>query len=215
MSTRIGVVTSSCLLIIVSSLMIIPLLTSDPVLPIEWFVQVNEEYHYSLIVTGYKIEAGVPYPIPFTALNLTTICVTITSLPIIDLENGTIFSSKTIETLKVSYLAGNLTSEMQQIEYLISRCLLPIGAWDVIDGFYPHLDEYENETFYNTYFSEAKNEYFVIGHRTSLVNADEMWFAYVSYSTGMPDSISLWKYADYCCGEYNYTLTLDRIILPD
>jgi len=208
---RIVAFVAGCSILIIGGLILVPSLVNEPPSKIRWYVQEDDTYEYLVQVTGYKIESGYPFPVPFAFLNNTHLTIRITSLPSINLENETSFSENVIEFQKASCINQNSTGEQEQLTVIISKCILPIGAWNEIDTFYPSLIRFENESFYQTYFSEIQGGWFVIGHRISLVNSDKMWSAFVENSTGLPHLITYWNYADYCCGEYNYTVTLERI----
>ena len=211
MDRRIIVLVVGCSIMIIGGLILLPSLVNEPPSKIRWYVQEDDSYEYLVRVTGYKIESGDQFPVPFAFLNNTHLKIRITSLPSIDLENGSSFSERVIEFQKAICTNQNSTNEQEQLTIIVSKCILPIGAWDQIDTFYPSLISFENESVYQTYFSEIQGELFIIGHRRSLVNSDRMWSALVEQSTGVPHLITYWNYADYCCGEYNYTVTLKRI----
>ena len=208
---RIIVLVAGCSILIIGSVILVPSLVNPPPPKIRWYVQEDDTYEYLVQVTGYKIESGYQFPVPFAFLNNTYLTIRITSLPSIDLENGSTFSENVIEFQKVSCINQDSTNEQEQLAVIISKCILPIGAWDEIDAFYPSLISFENESVYRAYFSEIQGGLFIIGHRISLVNSDRMWSALVEQSTGVPHLITYWNYADYCCGEYNYTVTLERL----
>jgi hypothetical protein len=208
---RIIALVAGCSILIIGGLILVPSLVHEPTSEIRWYVQESDTYEYFVQVTGYKIESGDQYPVPFASLNHSHLKIQITSLPNIDLENETSFLENVIEFQKASCINQDSTNEQKQLTVIVSKCILPIGAWDQIDTFYPSLISFENESVYQTYFSEIQGELFIIGHRRSLVNSDRMWSALVEQSTGVPHLITYWNYADYCCGEYNYTVTLERI----
>jgi hypothetical protein len=197
--------------IVVSSIILLPIFMNGNYDEIEWYIQENDTFYFSIHVDGFKYESGEMLPVPHSSLNNSIINVEVVSLPEIVHTNGSTFADNVIAHLKLNCINSNATLDHEFLTSIISKGFLPIGLWDEIDSFYLDQSFIENSTIYRTHFSYVSGSVFVIGHRTSLSNTERMWSAQVAMSTGIPISISYWDYYDYCCGEYNYTVTLERI----
>ena len=156
-----------CVGVVVGLVVIVPSLMSPPGL--HWGVSESSIYSYELSVTGYKIESGVPYPIPFLELNNTILVVNITSLPEIAEYNSTEFTENIVELDKVECSSVLPEYDIHKLEEIISRSILPIGDWQSIDDMYPDPIDYENKTFYRTYLSLWNTTHFWFSHETILV----------------------------------------------
>ncbi len=192
--------------LIAGLIIIVPSLLPNPGL--HWGVNESSKYSYEFSIVGFKFESGIPYPIPFFELNNTLVSVNITSLPEIVEFNSTEFTEKVVVQDKVDCTTILPEYDIQELEEIISSCILPVGDWQLLDDFYPDPVDYENKTFYRTYLSLWNETHFWFSHETILVNSGEIWSCFLDIVTGVPTEIVYHKYADYCCGEYDYTMTL-------
>ena len=73
---------------------------------------------------------------------------------------------------------------------IISKCILPIGGWSLIDTFFPNSSE-DLGLYPDTYLSEISGEFFRFGY-FKLINDDVSmrWFADINMTNGIPANIT-------------------------
>jgi hypothetical protein len=185
----------------------------------QWHVKPGVAMTYSIVVRGYSMHIlgnnttyGLP---PFAAMNGSLMDLRVTTLPTLDdaLDSRN-FAMRVIEYLKTEQV-GNFrrydgteiaNSDFGIFNLAVSQCFLPVGAWALLDSFYP--SEPEPGLVCQTYFSEMTEDCFVIGYVTSDGISGSGWFGEVNTETGVPSNVSCWGVQTYGEGMYSYSISM-------
>jgi hypothetical protein len=184
-----------------------------------WRVEPGLAMRYSIIVKGYTMHilgSNITYgPPPFKALNVSLIDLYVARLPALDdtIDNRT-FALRIIDYLKTQqvgtlrYLNGTLfaNSGSGMLNIVISQCILPVGAWNLLDSFYP--SEPLGGSVCQAYFSEMRNDQFLIGYVTSTGESGNGWFGEVDIDTGVPSTVTSWAVQMNETYSYSYSIVL-------
>lgn len=180
----------------------------------EWEVEIGDDFLYDITITGYYSISGVVYPPPFADMNNSLILSTIVSLP-----NITIFmmvkdfGRLVVSPLKTSSVLGNGSEipiqHYEQINSLVSRCILPIGDWQVLDLYLPDVVSPTNDSLgTGSYTGVDLGEVFRIGFTRLRTQYGSGWFGHVEKTSGVPQNMTLWAWNDIEPYTYSYNLTL-------
>jgi len=179
------------LLFVVVGLVIISGILVIPSLPFSWGIEQGDELVYNVVFIrdtgGWYEQPNIPFP-SINNFNNTQIIVTITHLPLIVLTlNGATFITLIVNPDKITCTLENGTEVDDEAFDLISNCILPIGGWDLIDSYFPNDTQSYQGSFYDTYFSEFGDDFFLFGYR-KLIGDDTFisWSGFVHISTGIP-----------------------------
>ncbi|NHI82856.1 MAG: hypothetical protein EAX81_00945 [Candidatus Thorarchaeota archaeon] len=189
----------------------------------EWGIATGDDFLFDIRVEGAHINEEIP--IPFLIFNNTRIQTTIISLPnisTIDLEqnfeqlvgamevhsvfaNGTEFPADKPE----GYDAPWVTT----ISTMISRAILPIDEWSLIDRLFFDENDYNISVLIgrpeNDYYASSNQDYFFFfAHRIFSIDSGNGWYAKLDYGTGFPFYINHWESDPICIGYYKVILTL-------
>ena len=178
-----------------------------------WEVEIGDSYLYlveALIEDPYSMvhEEDI-----FSAsFNGTTINVTVSNLPSLsDVFTRSQFTYDVIQSIKVDWKVSNSTAYIGSTSILtdlisaFSECILPCGAWSLLDQLYP--DTLATPSL--TYFARLSILYgdtFQTGYRQIGYDDTLEYLGNVSLTTGVPSSIE-WSYR-HNTQATNVTLTL-------
>ena len=165
-----------------------------------WEVEIGESYVFeveALIENPYNIlEEEDIYPASF---NGTTINVTVGNLPqLSSVFTRSQFTNDVIRSMKVNWTVSNLSAyaystwTLSKLIDAISGCILPCGAWWLIDFLYPN-----TLTLGNTRqgrLSILHGSYFEMGYTWGGYDDILEWVGNVSLTTGVPSYIE-WSYS--------------------
>ncbi|RDE17127.1 MAG: hypothetical protein C4K47_00205 [Candidatus Thorarchaeota archaeon] len=184
-----------------------------------WRVNPGLAMTYFIAVTGNStsvFEENITYgPPPFYVLDDSLISINVTSLPSLDdALSSSSFTEHVIDYLKtqqVGALRHYDGTEIVGAKYdflnaVVSRCILPVGGWSLLDSFY--VDEPEPGFVCNTYFSEVEQDGFLIGHRTYAAGSGIGWSAKVDTVTGVPFTLTIWAMQLQGIDRYSYSIVL-------
>ena len=161
-----------------------------------WGINSGDEFEFNVTAFG-AIEyppLGSSEPIVLSSIANSSITVRIESLPTPIILTETDFLDL-ISAIKVSSRFSNgsdiPTNVSVQLNELISRLFIPIGAWEFLDSLFPDTteDAGQHEFGCNTYLSKLYDTSFFLGHRRFNVDAGSWWHGNVSRSNGAPLSI--------------------------
>ncbi len=179
-----------------------------------WQVQEGDEFLFSVEVIGYSIAGGSIIAPPFASMNDTIIHSEIASLPNISIfMRLTDFADEIVKFAKTDSRFENGSAipvqHYNQINNLVSRCLLPVGNWALLDAFYPDEPEpAQNTTEYETYIGTDSGAVFRIGFERFSENQASGWHGVVDKKTGVPHRLELWGWSNISPYLYAYNVTL-------
>lgn len=171
-----------------------------------WGVEAGDEFQFGIGVYGFIIaDPGQPLDsVPFLGYNNTQILVRITQLPAITDELSTAQLIDIVNELKVEceFLDGTeITPDAIEGLYvnfgqtsiceIVSRAILPMGHWDLVDSFFPA--EPEIPWGCNTYLSNKLASSMYFGYRYANVDAGAGWWSHVNLTSGMPLIVTHWE----------------------
>lgn len=180
----------------------------------QWHVQVGDSFIFTVHVTGNATSGGVVLDSPFASMNNTMIRSEIVDLPNISifmrLAN---FMDEVVKFPKTSSEFENGSAipiqHRSQINGLVSRCLLPVGSWALLDSFYPDRVEMpQNVTEVETYIGSDLGGIFRIGFARISTNQASGWHGQLDKSTGVPLWMELWAWSNVSPYRYSYNVTL-------
>ncbi|MDF1538867.1 MAG: hypothetical protein P1Q69_08190 [Candidatus Thorarchaeota archaeon] len=70
------------------------------------------------------------------------------------------------------------------IERTLSRSILPVGGWPLIDGFYQDTSALDGK--WDVYYAYQEGGSFIFGYHSFDFDLDVSYESHVSYSTGLP-----------------------------
>lgn len=160
---------------------------------LNWNVEVGEDFIFELESSYYESDSGFNITIfaQMSALNHTRIRVEVINLPNIpSMIDGNIFSAEIITSVKTFCTfenGSNLPAYYgEEINRLLSSCLLPTGDWDLLDWCFA--DDVSNAFYPGVYFSELQMDHFRLGYELWPGDATIRWSANVTLTTGIPRS---------------------------
>lgn len=181
-----------------------------------WTVAEGDEFVFNTTVDGqYNYTPFIPDEL-LVVVN-TSIRVKIESLPDCSIESEQGFISL-INTVKVSSTFLNGTDlpfdTCSSLNALVSRSILPTGGWEYIDWLYPDNkddDAARNGWVIDSYLSKSQEESFYFGYYYCYVDCGNSWGAYISTTTGFPQSIHTGSFAASSPNPYSWTIILSRV----
>ena len=188
----------------------------------EWNVEEDQTLTYMISVKGFeRYYSGSNYtysPTPYDHLNGSMLQVKISNLPQVNkIFSETSFVTEVVKFSKTSIVSpfelenGTqiIESEILFLNGIISKALMPIGGWSIIDGFF--IDQPINEFLCDDYFSFTGQSVFIMGFRYFNIDAGHGWNATIDLSSGIPQTIHWFNVKYYGSNWYVYEITLESI----
>ena len=188
----------------------------------EWNVEEDQTLTYMISVEGFeRYFSGSNYtdsPTPYDHLNKSMLQVKIGNLPQVDkIFSITSFVTEVVDFSKTSIVSPfelengtqNTESEVLFLNGIISKALMPIGGWSIIDGFF--IDKPINEFLCDDYFSFTGQSVFIMGFRYFNIDAGHGWNATIDLSSGIPQTIHWFNVKYYGSNWYVYEITLESV----
>ncbi|MHA2230423.1 MAG: hypothetical protein ACXADL_10020 [Candidatus Thorarchaeota archaeon] len=211
---------AAIILIITISLPVLWLLSTGDIVAteLEWSVQIGDEFQYR-IEYYYENETHGDYTeevkLWLMPLNNSLIVFEVSNLPSIPiLMNADGFVSAIIEQDKceVRFANGSEVSEVYSnvLTFLFSRCLLPTGDWNYLDGLFTDRSNIETlyELVYN-YHSYIADDTFCVDHIGRSHHDYKGWSGSVNMTTGIPIAIRQFSYSTMAWAGFRYDLLLN------
>ena len=162
-----------------------------------WEVEVGDTLQYEIRNWGVYNPLQQAY-LDVYLMNNTSILATITVLPSIsEISNIQSFTSDLIHKIKVNcaFTNGSQLNDTQNSTLcsIISGCILPLGAWSMIDSLFPdELGGWSPGSKYDS--AKLFEDHFTISYMwCGSIDASGGWSGNVSLTTGVPFSIR-WSY---------------------
>jgi len=183
-----------------------------------WAVTIDDEFEFNATASGFIEYApyGTVEAIALSCIANTSIVAKIVYLPTRNIDSEDTFLDVVLVN-KVSTRFSNGSSIPSNISStlnnLISRFIMPIGAWGYLDSLFPDTpeDAGQHEFGCNTYLSRLENQTLYFGHRHFNVDAGSWWYGSVSCSDGTPltmTTASLSYHPPYVAYSWQFTLKL-------
>lgn len=181
---------------------------------IEWKIEIGDDYVFSIGVEGYSGTGSTTNPPPFAQMNNSRIRSVIISLPNItifmrltDFGNLVIRFPKTLSTFENG--SEIPLQYYRQINDLVSRCILPVGNWEMLDACFPDTVELANDsTTVESYFGADFGGLFRIGFTRLTLYQGSGWFGDVIKTSGVPNKATFWAWSSIEPYIYSYNVTL-------
>jgi len=171
---------------------------------IHWSYIVGEEMRFRLQVLGYRDI----YEIPYLDHNSTVLTANITSLPdpyLVLTRDGFV---QLMNSIKTSTYLANGSYAPSELNLLISRSIIPLGAYDMIDSHF--LDTAADRGVHDCYVSSISGSLLNYGHTYAFVDVGEGWDCFLNTTTGYPVYMEIWRWEwlPYASEDYRIVLTL-------
>ncbi len=199
-----------CSIIISVPTVLFPIVASTN---LKWSLDVGDSFVYHIVVDGWELNYTESYhehiPTVFMKYDGLYVIAEIVSLPFLGFYlNGDDFK-QVIDHQKVHVVFENgseIPTEVSNMaESMISRCVLPIGGWQLIDWFYPDIPA--SFPYPPIYTSSSSDTSFHFGYDSLDIDLTTRLRGDISFDDGIPSKISYYRShgLDYA---FNITLTL-------
>lgn len=160
---------------------------------LRWNIEVGDDFIYELESIYHQSDSGFNSTIfaQMSALNHTRVRMEVINLPNIPpMIDGDILSAEVINSVK-TYCTFENGSELpayysDEINRLLSSCLLPTGDWDLLDWCF--VDDVSNGFYPGIYVSELQMDHFMIAYELWPGDATIRWSANVTLENGTPQA---------------------------
>jgi len=175
---------------------------------IHWPYNIGQELTFRLEIFGYRY-SGSDTRTPYSDLNNTVFYVNITSLPIphaILLRNGFL---QTMEHIKTITYLENRTRDSEELNQLVSRAIIPSGAYDLIDRYF--IDISLDRSMHDCYISSISDTLLIYGHSYTFVDEGDGWNCVINMTSGYPVFVEIWEWEICPATDEDYRIILSLI----